>query len=516
MHEACEEARHGNMSLRQKVRQIGNKFLTHVEICAEEAAYLVLHMPLRSSSRTDVFINTNEPRKRAFLLKPVETLQDLPENSTNIESDNWIKRYQKRPKRLQTCCLADFISKFDMILPAKAKTSSYNQDLLPEDEIEEINEDDILHGEKDDGIFQEEYLMKDGSILKRRNTSKVIRHVRFNKDQASENYFREQLMLFYPWRNDELDLIGAFNSFEDNFKQNEETIQRNKKQYEADKRVIYIVEASMLYLTEDSNNVIAAEVQHEDGIDQEQDEDIRKLHGCFSPEYFGKDYDLGIDLGITRKQLERNDIVRKQMPESDYQNLVRSLNERQRNFFYHISHKVKMDHFPCYCFLTGVAGVGKSLLTTCLYQAVTRYYTKQPGENLDAVKTVLCAPTRKAAYNIGGQTIHSLFCIPANQKMNYKPLDAQQLDTRRVKFQNLKIIFIDKISMVGNKMFDFVNLRLQEIFTRNIPFGGVSIIAIGDLFQLEPVFDGWIFESLVDGYAPLAVNLWTELFGVFK
>lgn len=41
---------------------------------------------------------------------------------------------------------------------------------MPEDEIEEINEDDILNGEKGDGIFQEEYLMKDGSILKRRNT----------------------------------------------------------------------------------------------------------------------------------------------------------------------------------------------------------------------------------------------------------------------------------------------------------------------------------------------------------
>lgn len=86
----------------------------------------------------------------------------------------------------------------------------------------------------------------------------------------------------------------------------------------------------------------------------------------------------------------------------------------------------------------------------------------------------------------------------------------------RVKFQNLKIIFIDEISMVGNKMLNFVNLRLQEIFVRNIPFCGVSIITIGDLFQLEPVFDGWVFESLVDGYAPLAINLWTELFDVFE
>lgn len=38
LHDACEEARKGNLSLKQQVRQIGNKFLTHVEICAQEAA----------------------------------------------------------------------------------------------------------------------------------------------------------------------------------------------------------------------------------------------------------------------------------------------------------------------------------------------------------------------------------------------------------------------------------------------------------------------------------------------
>lgn len=147
MHEACEEARHGNMSLQQQVRQIGHRFLTHFQFCAQEPAYLVLQMPLRSSSRTVVLINTNEPRKRTFLLKQVE------KNSTNIESDNWIKRYKKKTTPLRTCCLADFISKFDIILQAKEKTSSYNTDVLLEDEMEEIREDNILHGEKDVAIF---------------------------------------------------------------------------------------------------------------------------------------------------------------------------------------------------------------------------------------------------------------------------------------------------------------------------------------------------------------------------
>lgn len=96
--------------------------------------------------------------------------------------------------------------------------------------------------------------------------------------------------------------------------------------------------------------------------------------------------------------------------------LVKSLNEKQKIFFYHVLHKMKMSEGPIYCFLTG-AGVGKSVVTTALYQALTRFYGKKIRENQDDVKTLLCAPTGKAAYNIRGQTIHSLFCIPANQNL---------------------------------------------------------------------------------------------------
>lgn len=518
LHEACEEARNGNMSLKQQVRQIGNKFLTHVEISAQEAAYLILQMPLRNSSRSVVFVNTNEPGQRTFLLKPMESLQELPDSSTDIESDNSIKRYQRRPKSLQNCCLADFISKFDVVFPAKDKRQQHkNLSVLPEDEREEIDDDHILQ-EMDTGQNnnEKEYEMKDGSVLKRRKTQKILRYVRFNREQDPENYFREQLMLFFPWRNEDHDLKGNFTSYELCFIHNQETVKRNKKHYEADKGVTEIVENNMLHLSFESNHIVSAEIQHEEELDSQQVVEICEKNGCFNPQFVGAEYDIGCDLGITRKQIESNDIVLHQMSDTEYQNKVRSLNEDQKLFFYHVLHMVKTGNFPFYYFLTGGAGVGKSLLTTCLYQAITRYFAKQPGENLDEIKTVLCAPTGKAAYNIGGQTIHSLFCIPANQNLCYKPLDAQQLDTMRVKFRRLKIIFIDEISMVGNKMFNFINLRLQEIFARNIPFGGLNIIAIGDLFQLKPVFDGWIFENLQDGYGPLATNLWTELFQVFE
>ena len=35
-----------------------------------------------------------------------------------------------------------------------------------------------------------------------------------------------------------------------------------------------------------------------------------------------------------------------------------------------------------------------------------------------------------------------------------------------------------------------INSRLKDNKGSSLPFGGVSIVAIGDLFQLKPVMDG--------------------------
>ena len=65
-------------------------------------------------------------------------------------------------------------------------------------------------------------------------------------------------------------------------------------------------------------------------------------------------------------------------------------------------------------------------------------------------------------------------------------------------------------------MFNFLNLRLQQIIGSNQSFGGVSIITVGDLFQLKPVYDKWIFENSERGYGPLASNIWKEYFTLFE
>ncbi|CAC5397939.1 unnamed protein product [Mytilus coruscus] len=83
--------------------------------------------------------------------------------------------------------------------------------------------------------------------------------------------------------------------------------------------------------------------------------------------------------------------------------------------------------------------------------------------------------------------------------------------------EHLKLVIIDEISMCGTRMFCFINQRLQEITGISKPFGGVSIIAIGDLFQLKPVMDSWIFKQPSGKSTEiLSENLWEKYFALFE
>ena len=154
-----------------------------------------------------------------------------------------------------------------------------------------------------------------------------------------------------------------------------------------------------------------------------------------------------------------------------------------------------------------------------MYQAALKYYNTRAGDDFNQVKVLLLAPTGKAAYTIKGNTVHSALAIPANQSLrNYKQLDSSRLNTLRSQFGGVKLIFVDEISLVGNSMFAIqLNNRLKDIKGCTEDFGGVSIIAIGDLFQLEPVMDGYIFKDLKKlDYAILAPSLWHQHFRMFE
>ena len=73
MGHACEDAKHGNMDLKESVHHMGNVFLNGVETSQEEAAFLLLQLPMIYMTRGTTFINTSPPHERTFLVKKWKT-----------------------------------------------------------------------------------------------------------------------------------------------------------------------------------------------------------------------------------------------------------------------------------------------------------------------------------------------------------------------------------------------------------------------------------------------------------
>ena len=66
--------------------------------------------------------------------------------------------------------------------------------------------------------------------------------------------------------------------------------------------------------------------------------------------------------------------------------------------------------------------------------------------------------------------------------------------------EGLKLMVTDGISMVGNERFHDMSLRLCKILHGDIwknDFGGISMLVVGDLYQLPPVMQCPIYQQTV-------------------
>jgi len=144
-----------------------------------------------------------------------------------------------------------------------------------------------------------------------------------------------------------------------------------------------------------------------------------------------------------------------------------------------------MEHSKEHIFISGRAGTGKSTLL--------RLFMRTTKKNV-----VVLAPTGVAALNVGGQTIHSFFRFPTGIIQNSQLKKNRQ---RKV-FQNLEILVIDEISMVRADLLDNIDYSLRLNRESPLPFGGVRMIFIGDMYQIPPVITkGFEYNYILSNYS---------------
>jgi len=164
-----------------------------------------------------------------------------------------------------------------------------------------------------------------------------------------------------------------------------------------------------------------------------------------------------------------------------------------------------------FIYLTGAAGTGKTTLIERVKEECS-------------LKKMVVAPTGVAALNIGGSTINSAFRIGFDSF----PLIQESKDPRFKKLlKNLELLIIDEISMVRAPMLDAISETLQIHRNSSKPFGGIHVLACGDLFQLPPVVkeneESSIFERYgsvyffsADNFQAIEKPLFFELVSSFR
>jgi len=146
-------------------------------------------------------------------------------------------------------------------------------------------------------------------------------------------------------------------------------------------------------------------------------------------------------------------------------------------------------------FITASAGYGKSHLTRRIL-------------NSSLEDTVVCAPTGVAALNVGGMTAHRMFSLPFGFPSNNEINRISKTTSEIFSGGAVKRIIIDEAPMIRADHFDLIDTKLRIATKKDIPFGGIQIVTVGDFHQLEPVINEEVFYKYYENPFIFSSDAW--------
>ncbi|XP_078790066.1 uncharacterized protein LOC105353590 isoform X2 [Oryzias latipes] len=488
-----KEAEKGNTSAKETLKKLGTVYLHNRHVSAQEAVYRLANMHLKECSRKVVFIPTGDNIIR--MSKPLAVLQQQDESGSQWML-NIVDRYKNRPhdEEFDDLCIATFASEYRLL---SKNESSKNA-------IELQN--------------------NCGLVVKRTRTKPaVVRYARFSEHKNPERFHLSILQLFLPYRTDDDLKPQDFKFYQDYYKTGtvrlrsgehtvESVVDRNREKFELEADALELAQAELT----DAEFLEAAWDILVPGAQLEQREsEMEQREQLVERGTEGEHQEDIPDLDVLRGEAARLE-KSPGLSREEGLLLISSLNELQLSTFLHVREwclqKVSgQNPDPLHMFVTGGAGTGKSHLIRAIQYEATRLLSPlclQP----DAVSVLLTAPTGIAAYSLKAATIHTTFGIGTEFRLPYSPLGEEKLNSMRVKYHDLQILIIDEISMVDHRLLIYIHGRLRQIKQTGdfSPFGKVSIIAVGDFYQLPPVRGKPLYADKSE------LNLWSMCFKVVE
>ena len=540
---------------------VARRFLNANQVGSQECVYNLLSMHMSDFSRTVVWVNTFPKDERYSLMRDVEQLHNVGNKGPIFNFSN-IDHYELRPniEEFNGLCLADFVAHYDWIsltrykeltnqgvlfistrTGAQAKADDQRED---EDEIGRINLSSTQTNATDlpdsqGHTVNERFISVKwqnpekpnskletvGYLTVRKLPPKIIRYVRYRFAKDPVNWYREQLMLFVPWRSEEAEINKrTLEELERLFAQKKETIRFNRSKFEnkITSRFEEIVQETDQRLEQADqeraalNESIELHAQADQVYDGENEEirlsQLEERIGFQNQiDFFDPNHDsMRLNAQQIRVMNEQADAQLKEFlyDTPEFMALITSLNREQQIFILNTLERIKRGD-TVHLFVSGQGGTGKSRLIQAISAVLNRYFNeearKRDPEEGDHPRVLILAPYGTTAYLVKGRTIHSALHIAfaTNEQDDVVESVEPASATERDNLARIECVIVDEISLVGVNLALKMDRKLREYMDATKKFGGANMIYVGDLYQLPPVLDSWIFASPKDPYSVL-------------
>uniref|UniRef100_A0A669CTC8 ATP-dependent DNA helicase n=1 Tax=Oreochromis niloticus TaxID=8128 RepID=A0A669CTC8_ORENI len=480
-----------------EMRAVMQAYSKKREISAQECVTRVCGLKMKKCSRSVVFVPTDDnPVKMS---RPMSYLETTTHDSCNIWMTSLSDKYKCRPEtpEYEEMSLADFGALCRLV-----SGPNEGKDVLP--------------------------LLNQLGFVQRRKNDKpaIIRYYHCSQEKDPEQYYGRLLRLYLPHRSEQELKPQGFQTYQsfynsgfvrlpcsDHSESVKRVVKRNKDKYEKNSEDI----ESALEEFEQNRDVVIDEwcnlAPESEVVRLQCDENLPERHSDDENEQenvpdYSRQSDAVTEIRAVREQPAVDPAVVRVM----YQNL----NQKQACVFYAIrdwciQRVCGLNPDPFFFYINGGAGTGKSHLIKCIHSEASKILSRLPANAEEAdisnPTVLLTSFTGTAAFSINGSTLHSLLKLPRSLKPPIQGL-GNQLDEVRSELINAEIIVIDEISMVSKPLFAYVDARLKQIKGTQRPFGGMSVLAVGDFYQLPPVRQ----SKPLCVYDPEQIDLWQEHF----